>query len=43
MKYVFSKQGQEVVVKDGYFPVTAELARRQLDAGRHHRPRGVRD
>jgi phosphate transport system substrate-binding protein len=26
IRYIFSKQGQEVVVKDGYFPVTAEIA-----------------
>lgn len=26
IKYVYSKQGQEVVVKDGYFPVTADFA-----------------
>jgi phosphate transport system substrate-binding protein len=31
IKYVFSKQGQEIVVKDGYLPVTAELARQALD------------
>jgi phosphate transport system substrate-binding protein len=31
IKYVFSKQGQEVVVKDGYFPVTADLAREALE------------
>ncbi len=30
VRYVFSKQGQEDVVKDGYFPVTAALAARQL-------------
>ena len=29
IRYLFSKQGQEGVVKDGYFPVTAEIA---LDA-----------
>jgi len=26
IKYIFSKQGQQDVVKDGYFPVTAEVA-----------------
>lgn len=30
VRYVFSKQGQEVVVKDGYFPVTADIARNAL-------------
>jgi phosphate transport system substrate-binding protein len=29
-KFVFSKEGQEVVVKDGYYPLTAELAKQQL-------------
>ena len=24
-KYIFSKEGQEVVVKDGYYPVSAEI------------------
>jgi phosphate transport system substrate-binding protein len=28
--YVFSKQGQAVVVKDGYYPVTAETAKKAL-------------
>jgi phosphate transport system substrate-binding protein len=32
IKYVFSKQGQEAVVKDGYFPVNAVLAKKALDA-----------
>ncbi len=32
IKYIFSKQGQEVVVKDGYFPVSAEIARRALQS-----------
>jgi phosphate transport system substrate-binding protein len=27
VKYVYSKQGQEAVVKDGYFPVTGEIAK----------------
>lgn len=31
-RYVFSRQGQEVVVKDGYYPVTAEMARGALSA-----------
>lgn len=30
IKYVLSKQGQEVVVKDGYFPVTAPMAAKVL-------------
>jgi phosphate transport system substrate-binding protein len=30
IKYVFSKQGQEAVVKDGYFPVNAVLAKTAL-------------
>jgi phosphate transport system substrate-binding protein len=30
VKYVFSKDGQEAVVKDGYFPVPAALATREL-------------
>jgi phosphate transport system substrate-binding protein len=29
VKFVFSKQGQEIVVKDGYFPVTANVAAKQ--------------
>ncbi|MCA9001748.1 MAG: PstS family phosphate ABC transporter substrate-binding protein [Planctomycetes bacterium] len=31
VKLVFSKQGQEVVVKDGYIPVTADIAREDLE------------
>jgi len=31
VKFVFSKQGQEVVVKDGYYPVTAAMARKALE------------
>ncbi|MCC9606061.1 phosphate ABC transporter substrate-binding protein [Blastopirellula sp. JC732] len=31
IKYVFSKEGQEAVVKDGYLPLTAKQAQRQLD------------
>ena len=29
-KYIFSRQGQEAVVKDGYLPVTAEIAKEAL-------------
>lgn len=29
--FIFSKQGQEVVVKDGYYPVTAAMARKSLE------------
>jgi len=32
VKYIFSKQGQLDVVKDGYFPVTAPIARETLKA-----------
>jgi phosphate transport system substrate-binding protein len=32
IKYVYSKQGQEAVVKDGYFPVTAKIAETDLKA-----------
>ena len=32
IRYVFSKQGQENVIKDGYFPVTAAVALSQLDS-----------
>ncbi|MFI4916650.1 MAG: PstS family phosphate ABC transporter substrate-binding protein [Phycisphaerales bacterium JB060] len=32
IKLVFSKQGQEVVLKDGYFPVSASVAREDLKA-----------
>ncbi len=31
IKYIFSRQGQEVVVKDGYYPVTAPIARKALE------------
>ncbi len=31
LKLVFSKQGQEIVVKDGYFPVTSSIAREDLE------------
>ena len=30
VRYVFSKQGQNDVIKDGYFPVTAEIANRAM-------------
>ena len=30
IKYIYSQQGQEVVVRDGYYPVTAEVAREAL-------------
>jgi phosphate transport system substrate-binding protein len=30
VRFVFSKEGQEVVVKDGYFPVPAAVAREEL-------------
>ncbi|MEM7245288.1 MAG: phosphate ABC transporter substrate-binding protein [Acidobacteriota bacterium] len=29
-KFIYSKQGQEIVVKDGYYPVTADIARNAL-------------
>ena len=32
IKYVFSKQGQTDVVKDGYFPVPANIARKTLES-----------
>lgn len=32
IKYIYSKQGQEAVLKDGYFPVNAAIAKRQLAA-----------
>jgi phosphate transport system substrate-binding protein len=32
VKYVYSQQGQEAVVKDGYFPVTASIAKEDLAA-----------
>ena len=32
VKLIFSKQGQEVVLKDGYIPVTADIAREDLEA-----------
>jgi phosphate transport system substrate-binding protein len=30
VKYLFSKDGQLNVVKDGYYPVTAAIAREEL-------------
>ena len=30
VKYIFSKAGQEVVIKDGYFPVSAKYAKKML-------------
>lgn len=32
IKYIFSKQGQQDVVKDGYYPVPAAIARRTLES-----------
>lgn len=32
IKYIFSKQGQMDVIKDGYFPVTASIARKTLES-----------
>lgn len=32
VKFIFSRQGQEVVVKDGYFPVTATMATKALQS-----------
>lgn len=32
IRYVFSRQGQMDVVKDGYYPVTAEMARTALES-----------
>ena len=32
IKYVFSQQGQEVVVKDGYYPVGAVIAEQELSS-----------
>jgi phosphate transport system substrate-binding protein len=31
LKYVFSEQGQTDVIKDGYYPLTADLCRKALD------------
>lgn len=30
LKFVLSKEGQEIVIKDGYLPLTAELVKKQL-------------
>lgn len=32
VKYIFSQEGQQEVIKDGYYPVTADMARKQLEA-----------
>jgi len=32
IKYIFSKQGQQDVIKDGYIPVTARIATKALTA-----------
>jgi phosphate transport system substrate-binding protein len=32
VRYIFSKQGQSDVVKDGYFPVPADMARKALES-----------
>lgn len=32
VKFIFSKQGQEAVIKDGYLPVTMHVAKKQLRA-----------
>ena len=32
IKYIFSKDGQEDVVKDGYFPVPATIANKTLSS-----------
>jgi phosphate transport system substrate-binding protein len=32
IRYVFSQEGQAEVVKDGYYPVTADIARETLEA-----------
>ncbi len=30
LKYVLSKEGQEIVIKDGYLPLPAPIAMKQL-------------
>jgi phosphate transport system substrate-binding protein len=30
MKFVLSREGQEIVIKDGYLPVSAEVAQAEL-------------
>ena len=32
IKYIFSKQGQRIVVKDGYYPVSNAIAKKDLEA-----------
>ncbi len=32
IKLIFSQQGQEVVLNDGYFPITADIAREDLES-----------
>lgn len=32
VRYIFSKQGQSDVVKDGYFPIPAEMARKAIES-----------
>ncbi|MBM4155491.1 MAG: phosphate-binding protein, partial [Lentisphaerae bacterium] len=32
VRYIFSKQGQTDVVKDGYFPIPADMARKALES-----------
>jgi len=32
IKYIYSKQGQQVVIKDGYFPITAAIREQDLKA-----------
>ena len=31
LKLVLSKEGQEVVLKDGYFPITSSLVKEQIE------------
>ncbi|HMW34639.1 MAG TPA: substrate-binding domain-containing protein, partial [bacterium] len=31
LKFILSKEGQEVVVKDGYMPLTADVVKQQLE------------
>ena len=38
LKYIFSKQGQEDVLKDGYFPVPATMAAKMLENVGLHAP-----
>lgn len=32
IKFIYSKQGQQVVIKDGYFPITSAIAQQDLKA-----------